>query len=155
MKIDISIDITVNFSCKNISKTRCRQTSQTLRQVLENQVPLKDCGENLPVLRTRAASKIDNDVICCYDDSDVSITLLATNFDLCLKFKSLFHIFVNRDVVNTQTWKVLALKNSIRSHLNSSSYKDRHPEQLQPSGLLRRSKLFFFRSLDLVSLGRE
>ena len=39
------------------------QTSQTLRQLLEEQAPINNFGKNLPEPRNTAASKIDNDVI--------------------------------------------------------------------------------------------
>ena len=39
------------------------QTSQTLRQLLEEQARINNFGKNLPVPRNTAASKMDNDVI--------------------------------------------------------------------------------------------
>ena len=57
------------------------------RQVLKEQVQ-SVCEQlwkrKLPMPRSKATSKIDNDVICCYDDSYVSLTLLITNSHLCL-----------------------------------------------------------------------
>ena len=39
------------------------QTSQTLRQLLEEQAPINNFGKNLLVPRNTAAGEIDNDVI--------------------------------------------------------------------------------------------
>lgn len=46
---------------------------------------VSNCGkENSQCREIRLEAKIDNDVICCYNDSDVSLTLLITNSHLCL-----------------------------------------------------------------------
>ena len=42
-------------------------------------VPVCNCGkENSQCREIRLQANINNDVICCYDDSDVSVTLLIT-----------------------------------------------------------------------------
>ena len=48
-----------------------------------------------------------------YDNSDVIATLIITNFHLCLiqLWWQFFQIFVYDDVVYSQTWEVLTLKN--------------------------------------------
>ena len=55
------------------------KSSRTLGQVLEEQASVSDCGKQkkLPVQRNTAASKIDNDVISCYDDSDLNMIAIA------------------------------------------------------------------------------
>ena len=51
----------------------------------------------------------------CYDNSDVIATLIITNFNLYLihLWWQFFKIFVYGDVVYSQTWEVLSLKNCI------------------------------------------
>lgn len=69
--------------------------------------------KNLPVPRN--TSKICNDVIsACYENSNVNETLMITNFHLNTAVQLIFFkIFVNGDVVNAQTRRVLPLKNPI------------------------------------------
>ena len=56
---------------------------------------------------------------CCYDNSDVIVTLIMTNFYLYLHVIQLwwqfFQMFVYGDVVYAQTWQVLTLKNCIEA----------------------------------------
>ena len=51
----------------------------------------------------------------CYDNSDVIVTLIMTNFHLYLiqGWWQFFQIFVYGDVVYAQTWEVLTLENCI------------------------------------------
>ena len=55
----------------------------------------------------------------CYDNSDVIVTLIITNFLLYLiqLWCQFFQIFVYGDVVYAQTWEVLTLKNYNRATL--------------------------------------
>ena len=55
----------------------------------------------------------------CYDNSDVIVTQVITNFHLYLiqLWWQFFQIVVYDDVVYAQTWEVLTLKN-VSSHLN-------------------------------------
>ena len=53
----------------------------------------------------------------CYDNSDVTATLIMTNFHLYLiqLLWQFFQMFVYGDVVYAQTWQVLTLKNCIEA----------------------------------------
>ena len=51
----------------------------------------------------------------CYDNSDVIVALIITNFVLYLiqLWRNFFQIFVYGDVVYAQTWEILTRKNCI------------------------------------------
>ena len=72
--------------------------------------------EQLPVLRNTAKSKKVKASFCCYDNSNVTATLVIINFHLyliqvCWQF---FQIFVYGDLVYAQTWGVFPLKNCVK-----------------------------------------
>ena len=70
--------------------------------------------EKFPVPRNTTASKIMAS-FCCYDNSDVIVTLIIKIFQLYLiqPWWVFFQIFVDSEIVYTQTWEVLTLKNPI------------------------------------------
>ena len=106
--------------------------------------------EQFPAPRNTAASKIGNASFRCYDNSDVIVTLIITNFHLYIiqQWCQFFKIFVYGDVVYAQTWEILTLKNCIeppKSYLKVSTLAD--------TG----SSTLFFRpqNLSTVWLGHE
>ena len=92
------------------------QTSQTLRQLLEEQAPINNFGKNLLVPRNTAAGKIDNDVILLLWQPHCKWNTIITNFHpyLLQQWWYFFQVFVNGNVVNAQTWKVVPMKNPVK-----------------------------------------
>ena len=89
-----------------------------LSVVLGDLWPWTILEEQFPVPRNTAANKIGKSVsFRCYDNSDVIVTVIITNFHLYLiqRWRQSFQIFVNSDVVYAQTRDVLTLKNSMES----------------------------------------
>ena len=79
------------------------QTLPALRRLWEVKAPLSDFQRNLLVLKNLKQSKSVVTSLRCYDNCDVYITLVITNFDLYLikPWQSFFGCI--DDVVNAQT----------------------------------------------------
>ena len=102
----------IQYISITLFQTDFAQNSRTLRQVLEEQATVNDFGKNMPpgveVKQVMASFR-------CYDNSDVIVTSIITNFllyvtHLCWLF---LQVSVKGNVVNAQTWVILPMKNRI------------------------------------------
>lgn len=81
---------------------------------MREQAPLNDFGRKTSQYLEIQVKYVMNVISACYENSNVNETLMITNFHLNTAVLLIFFkIFVNGDVVNAQTRRVLPLKNPI------------------------------------------
>ena len=91
------------------------QTLPTLRRLWEVKAPWAVSEKTSLCWRIWNKLKSVVTSVHCYDNCDVNITLVITNFDLYLiqLWQSFFGSFTNDDAIKAQTWAVLPLKNPV------------------------------------------